>query len=498
MAGKDPQAQQKATSCLHTDDTFEEVPLTAPAATLQQGNHASSEAARATPTDGNFPNHSNTQTSFADTFRLPQPNTSNIMSSSETYSPINSPSLSTTFHVYHNTVRQEDFATKPRRANKLRLQNLFKGSSAPVQVGLPSSRQQEESDEVVESMPSPRNATKRPSMVRLSSARTSWFGSGAALNQHRQAADAEAPHDELLDLNIQDALFPHGPVDPLDPASFNDLLFNAESLISRLQTAYRAEKKHFDDYIAERSAQDDEVEEAKVRARHLKLQLDDMAAKAAEQDAAARALGEELAKEKLRREEEEDARKRSVMLVQNANSSYRLNARLEKLAARRDMIANGAGAVVVDNDDDVADSEDDDESSADSVFSHGDGNRAMAPVRSVTTACSSDVESPTHAQVEYPAPALPSLQARPSLVQRQSTFERVLGEISGKRRLRPGAAFPTVNDYDDDDGFVGLSDNERRRLYASIGELEEDNSSLRARVAQLESAVDGCLSLVHV
>ena len=481
MAKNSIGAQQEMPLCLQ-NDAFEEVPLTAPAATLQQRNHASPEAARATSTDSIYPVDSNRRSTFAETFRLPQLDSQNIMSSSETYSPINSPSPSTTFQVYHNTIRQEDFAAKPRRVNKLRLQNLFKGSSAPVQVGLHSSRQQEDTDEAVDGSSSPRMANKRPSMARLSSARTSWFGSGAISDQYRQPVTTEDPHNELLDLNIQDALFPHGAVDPLDPASFNDLLFNAESLISRLQAAYRAEKRHFDNFIAERSAQDDEVEEAKVRARHLKLQLDDMAAKAAEQDAAARALGEELAREKLRREEEEDARKKSIMLVQNTNSSYRFNTRLEKLAARRDSIAGG---LVVTGD--VVDSEDDSESesSAESVFSHGD--RATSPVRSVATTCS-EVESPTHAQLDHLAR---SLQARPFPMQRQSTFERVLGEISGKRRHPVAAAFPG------DDGFAALNDNERRRLYASIGELEQDNSSLRARVAQLESAVDGCLSLVH-
>ena len=471
------EAQKSTPLCLQ-DGLFEEVSLTAPSATLQRGNHTSSQVASTITTDDYHPEDSNVQSNFTKTFRLPQPTAQNIPSS-VTSNPLNasSPSTTTTFQVYHNTIREEDFAERPRRTSKIRLQSLFKGSSAPVQLGFFPTRIQEDTDEVTDRMPSSKDANKRPSTTRLSFARTSWFAPKTSFEQRHNTA--EDPHDELLDLNIQDALFPHGPVDPLDPTSFNDLLFNAESLIHRLQTAYQAEKRHFDDFMAERSVQDDEVEEAKVRARHLKLQLDDMTAKASEQDATARALGEELAREKLRREEEEDARKRSVAIVQDANNSYRLNTRMQRFAQR-------ATTIAVDiNDTNDVDS-DDDESLVESVFSHGD--RAISPVRSVTTACSSEVESPTHAfQLEYPAR---SLQTRPHLMQRQSTFERVLGEISGKKNNHQGLP--------DENAFTNLNASERRRLYASIDELEEDNSSLRARVAQLESAVDSCLSLVHV
>lgn len=487
MAQSNIEEQENTASCLQ-DGFFEEVSLTAPSATLQRRSHISPQAARAS-IDDFYQEESNEQSDFTETFRLPQPTTQNILSSETSY-PMNTPSpppsTISTFQVYHNTVREEDFTEKPRRTSKIRLQNLFKGTSAPVQLGFFPTRSQEDTDEVVDRMPYSKNANKRPSMARLSSTRTSWFAPKANIEQRRNTA--EDPHDELLNLNIQDALFPHGPVDPLDPTSFNDLLFNAESLIYRLQTAYREEKKHFENFVAERSVQDDEVEEAKVRARHLKLQLDDMAAKASEQDATARALGEELAREKLRREEEEDARKRSVMIVQNANSSYRLNEKMEKLTQRVTVNANNT------DDDDGDDS--DDESLVESVFSHGD--RAISPVRSVTTACS-EVESPTHAvQLEYPAQ---SLQIRPSHMQRQSTFERVLGEISGKKNC--GNNHPMTGalkglGVPNEHACANLNDNERRRLYASIDELEEDNSSLRARVAQLETAVDSCLSLVHV
>ena len=490
MAASNVEASETSPSCLQ-DEIFEEVALTAPFAILQRGSHTSPQATSTISTHDYHPEDLNEGLRFTETFRLPQPTAQNTLSS-ETSFPMNAQSPSTTtssssFQVYHNTPRGEDFTEKPRRTSKIRLQNLFKGSSAPVQLGFFPTRIQEDTDEVTDRMPSPKNANKRPSMARLSSARTSWFASKPNIEDRRSTV--EDPNDELLNLNVQDALFPHGPADPLDPTSFNDLLFNAESLIHRLQTAYRAERKHFENFMAERSVQDDEVEEAKVRARHLKLQLDDMAAKASEQDATARALGEELAREKLRREEEEDARKRSVMIVQNANNSYRLNTRMEKLAQR------GTVAVNV-NDTNDEDDDSDAESLVESVFSHGD--RAISPVRSVTTTCS-EVESPNQTvQLEYPAR---SLQIRPSPMQKQSTFERVLEEISGKKNdnhhhLTPGAfkGLGVLNE----NAFTNLNDNERRRLYASIDELEEDNSSLRARVAQLESAVDSCLSLVHV
>lgn len=102
-------------------------------------------------------------------------------------------------------------------------------------------------------------------------------------------------------------LFPVGLPDDKTPASFDELLHNAEFLISRLQTAYKEQVSALQAARAEREAQTEEAEEASTRARHLKLQLDDLAAQSAEQAATNRALAEELAAEKQRRHEDRES-----------------------------------------------------------------------------------------------------------------------------------------------------------------------------------------------
>lgn len=74
------------------------------------------------------------------------------------------------------------------------------------------------------------------------------------------------------------------------------------------------------DLRAEKEAQAEETEEAETRARHLKMQLDDMAEKAKAQEEAMRSLSLELLAERRRRDEEEVARQKSVQIVKGRES----------------------------------------------------------------------------------------------------------------------------------------------------------------------------------
>lgn len=106
--------------------------------------------------------------------------------------------------------------------------------------------------------------------------------------------------DPLMHMDIDSALFPDGPSDPLDPSSFHTLLASATSLLTTLQTAYRARTTLLTDLRAENAAQSDELDEVDTRARHLKMQLGDMAARMADTEAGLRA---QLVEERRRREE---------------------------------------------------------------------------------------------------------------------------------------------------------------------------------------------------
>jgi hypothetical protein len=129
------------------------------------------------------------------------------------------------------------------------------------------------------------------------------------------------PSDHLLTLDINQALFPHGPADPLDPTSYNDLLTAAESVIQTMQSAYRARCAELRDLKSEISVKDDEVDEAETRARHLKMQLEGMAGQAAAQEAKTEMLERMLeqqqreTKELRRQSSEQGSRRVSLRLV---------------------------------------------------------------------------------------------------------------------------------------------------------------------------------------
>jgi hypothetical protein len=112
-------------------------------------------------------------------------------------------------------------------------------------------------------------------------------------------------------MDLKSALFPHGPADSLDPSSFHDLLFNAESLISRLQEAYKEKCMALADLRGEQAAQIDEMDEADTRARHLRMQLEDLSSRASEQE---RQLRAEVESERQKRMEMEAHWRRQTMV----------------------------------------------------------------------------------------------------------------------------------------------------------------------------------------
>ena len=106
----------------------------------------------------------------------------------------------------------------------------------------------------------------------------SWFSKQAS---PRTAVQPQSPqqHDQddpLLNLSTHAALFPYGPLDPLNPSSFNDLLAAAEAVISTYQNAYRQRCAELSQARAEVALREEEVEECETRAQCLKAQLRDM------------------------------------------------------------------------------------------------------------------------------------------------------------------------------------------------------------------------------
>lgn len=141
--------------------------------------------------------------------------------------------------------------------------------------------------------------------------KTSWFGRKVASPTHQQSPNLV--NDELANMNIMASLFPNGQSDELTPHAFNDLLVNATTLLQRMQSGYREKVNYIATLQPEMDVQREEVEEADIRSRHLKLQLEDMGRRAQEQEKAMQELASQLSEERFRHQEarEKEARKAS-------------------------------------------------------------------------------------------------------------------------------------------------------------------------------------------
>ena len=385
--------------------------------------------------------------------------------------------------------------SKPKRNTTFG--DLFIGSSAPINIGITPSPDKEKA-----SMDwGNNNSTTRPTHKRtstgLSGASTSkfsWFGTktfNPAPTPIPEGRPQSSSSDPLLDLSADTSLFPHGPVDRFDPASFNDLLRNAQTTIAKLQTGYRQKCGEVETVRAESSAQNDEAEEAETRARHLKLQLDDMAARAAEQDQAMKALADQLAQERLIRREEEEARKRSVMLVRTKSQQFEALERegsgcYSSSTSKRE--SRGASDSGFESDADA-------DSTVESVFSRP-ANELGSPLTMTPLSTLNEWESDDVDQIhaEHINRARPAMTAR-----RTSTGQRITGlGLSGKRK-----SGVSLEDYMErrlnspsTSSCANCHGGSQTNAWTLVSELRAENKSLNGRVAELERTVEGCLDLV--
>ncbi|KAF2733475.1 hypothetical protein EJ04DRAFT_513128 [Polyplosphaeria fusca] len=375
-------------------------------------------------------------------------------------------------------------ASTPKiRAGAQAISNWFNGSSAPVQLGLgprdfSDDEYDSEEDEVdgsmmagifnrapaltrasTESSPKPSATT---SQTPTASSKFAWLLSTQknAINPTSTPSPSyHDPDDELLNLNITESLFPHGAVDPLAPSSFHDLLSNAESLLTRYQKSYRQMSSALDDARAEQSAQDDELDEAETRVRHLKMQLETMAARANDQDEQMRRLMEDLLFEKRARQEEEAARTKSLALVRESKSALGNDEALSP--KRRARISNSNVSV-------DSGFESECETDAASVFSRTNG--AMSPTDTVSSTSDAEGNDTT------------PKGKRPQPTQRRSTYDKV----------RDG----TVNLEKGGWGCQNCEGGAQAAVWGRLAKEREENGALRRRVHTLEEAVEGALNVV--
>lgn len=309
--------------------------------------------------------------------------------------------------------------------------------------------------------------TKRPAASTTSSTASSRFA--WLLNTQKNAAippPVESPtyhnaEDELLNLNISQALFPHGPVDPLAPSSFNDLLSAAESLLSRYQTSYRQLSTALVDARAEQSAQDDELDEADARIMHLKSQLETMATRASDQDEQMRRLMEELLFERRARQEEEAARKKSLSMVRRDTHHDIADTDSVHSARRRNRVSNSDVSI-------DSGFESECETDGASIFSR---NNCLSPT-------GTDLSSVAETDDRQTTPK----GKKPELLQRSSTYDKV----------RDGTARLDKNGW----GCTNCEGGSQSAVWGRLAKEREENSVLRRRVGELEEAVDGALNVI--
>lgn len=294
--------------------------------------------------------------------------------------------------------------------------------------------------------PSSDSGLRRNSTAQPVKSRFSWFGSKSRLPAPTPMS--EEIEDPLLNLNIESALFPTGPVDRLAPSSFNDLLINAEALIIRLHTAYKIKAEALRQMEGEKSAQQEEAEEAQIRSRHLKIQLDDMANRAAEQVKAMRAFTDDLALEKLRRVEAQ-ADKRSIRSTHSSGSGQ-----------------HGSGS--------SGSSNSQGDSGSESENEHGPDTACTTPGRQEHT-CELPIPT-TKTKLKSSSPASPA-----------NPYRWLSGYLNEQRedwmRERSFAHGE----------FKGASQNAVRIV---VNSLRSENRRLQSRVEELERTVEGCIDLV--
>ena len=275
--------------------------------------------------------------------------------------------------------------------------------------------------------------------------RFSFFNSKMSLSKPTSLRD-DYSHDELAECDINSALFPEGMPDPSSPTAFKTLHLNAEALLTRLQIAYKERAIALKDTLAEKDALNEETQGAQTRTRHLKMQLDAMAEQMAEQDKAMMAMVDELAQEKLARREEEEARKRSIRLVEREFTPS------QRSRPRRSTVSDSGF-------------ESEDESSVESVFSRRDGTHS--PTMSMSSVSTDNSPEIFHAREVVYSPTQAARLRIPA-----NAAKPVQQPCTNCHGVRPSDAWPIV------------------------GVLKEENQGLKQRIGELEGALEGCLSIV--
>ncbi|TQV92614.1 hypothetical protein V2A60_009087 [Cordyceps javanica] len=268
--------------------------------------------------------------------------------------------------------------------------------------------------------------------------------------------------DELIDLDIEAALFPEGaPLEDefVSPAAYKNLQANALGLLHRFQATYQSQTIEFRTLKAEREALEDEKSEAETRARHAKLQLDEIASKATE-----RAIAMQTYIDELRRE--------NKALLQGAHSPVTMS---EDLGVEEDQVKTRWR-----RSDDTYKTEPGSDTDGESVGSVSVFSRSRSPTTATTVSEIGSFEPLSRGRISVPgAPTHTLPQQRP---QQMTAFRKLMKGISGEADAR------TCSNCHGQDASIA---------WDTAGLMRDENRGLKMRVTELESALDSALDIVN-
>jgi hypothetical protein len=320
-----------------------------------------------------------------------------------------------------------------------------------------------------------------PSVLKqvATSNRFSWFNSKSPAS--KKPALPEPADDEFLNLDITEALCPPGLCKDYSREAFKAFKENAESVLHQLHEAYRQRTFTLHQALAEKSHQQEELEETRTRVQHIKTQLDETAEKALEQDKAMKALADELEKERqARKRADEDLRRSVVSIKDSDHDSFTHVLETPRRYAKR----GSSGTLTSDSGFDSGD-----ESAAESIFSRREKYpRSPASFISPPDPQHEATQSSVITELSQITPKQPS----PSPTPRLSTYDRV---IKGLTPITSPLAGNINASWKYSNGR-GMSGTETWNNNNIIVVLKEENKGLKTRIGELESAIDDCLLLV--
>lgn len=365
-----------------------------------------------------------------------------------------------------------DQNTQSKAGEKVgKLADWFKGESEPISIGILPSPTKEKADLLDTMAPSSdiRPATllqRTPTAQTISkptmASRFSFLAN--RVSPPKSTPQSSNANDELINMDISTVLLPTSSIDSISPAAFKTLQQKAESLLLRLQAAYKERTISLRDMAAEKETLAEETQGAKMTARHLKTQLEDLSTKLTEQDEAMMDLVDELAEEKLARREEEEARRRSLGIVEHIPPATSSHLRIS--------LENTVSDLGLDSEDD---------SPAESVSSTRiDTYSPTMSMSSVSTMGSPEAYHAPDFQAASPSPG----PARLCLPTRPTT--------KGRSALRQDG----IVEEPSQSACANCNGVRASEAWSVVGILKEENANLKERVVELEGALDGCLDVV--